>query len=155
MGQNLGAGKPERAEQAVWRAALYNWCFLGAVGLVFVAVRATASSALFTRRSGGGRRTRRMPAHRQRRVPVLRLRHGADAGVQRRRRHLDADLINLFCFWLWEIPLAWLLAGPLGLGPTGVFVAVLVAFSTLAVVSVVLFRRGRWKRVIRAPAWAP
>jgi Na+-driven multidrug efflux pump len=56
-------------------------------------------------------------------------------------------LINLFCFWLWEIPLAWLLAQPLGLGPTGVFVSVLVGFSTMAVVSVVLFRRGRWKGV--------
>jgi Na+-driven multidrug efflux pump len=55
--------------------------------------------------------------------------------------------INLFCFWLWEIPLAWLLAKPLGFGPTGVFTAVLVGFSTMAVVSVVLFRRGRWKRV--------
>jgi Na+-driven multidrug efflux pump len=56
-------------------------------------------------------------------------------------------LINLFCFWLWEIPVAWLLARPLGLGPNGVFIAVLVGFSTMAVVSVVLFRRGRWKRV--------
>lgn len=56
-------------------------------------------------------------------------------------------LINLACYWLWEIPLAWLLAKPLGLGPTGVFVSVLVGFSTMAVVGVVLFRRGRWKCV--------
>jgi Na+-driven multidrug efflux pump len=55
--------------------------------------------------------------------------------------------INLGCFWLCEIPLAWLLAKPLGLGPTGVFVAVLVGFSTMAVASVLLFRQGRWKRV--------
>jgi Na+-driven multidrug efflux pump len=55
--------------------------------------------------------------------------------------------INLFCFWLFEIPLAWFLSQPLGLGPTGVFTAVLIGFSTMAVVSVVLFRRGRWKRV--------
>jgi len=56
-------------------------------------------------------------------------------------------LINLGCYWLWEIPLAWLLAKPLGLGPTGVFIAVLVGFSTMAVVAVALFRRGRWKRI--------
>jgi Na+-driven multidrug efflux pump len=55
--------------------------------------------------------------------------------------------INLFCFWLFEIPLAWLLAQPFGFGPTGVFVAVLIGFSTMAIVSVLLFRRGRWKRV--------
>jgi Na+-driven multidrug efflux pump len=55
--------------------------------------------------------------------------------------------INLFCFWLLEIPLAWLLAKPLGLGPTGVFIEVLAGFSSMAIVSAVLFRRGNWKRV--------
>ena len=56
-------------------------------------------------------------------------------------------LINLFCYWLWEIPLAWVLAKPLALGPTGVFISVLVGFSTMALVSVAIFRRGGWKRV--------
>ena len=55
-------------------------------------------------------------------------------------------VINLVCFWLLEIPLAWMLARPAGLGPRGVFVAITVAFSTLAVVGVVLFRRGTWKQ---------
>jgi len=54
--------------------------------------------------------------------------------------------INLFCFWLWEIPLAYVLAIRLGLGPRGVFAAIAIAFSTLAVVSALLFRRGTWKR---------
>ena len=54
-------------------------------------------------------------------------------------------LIHLFCLWCWEIPLAWVLAHPLGFGPTGVFIAVSVAFSTLAVVSASLFRKGHWK----------
>ena len=53
--------------------------------------------------------------------------------------------INLGCMWLWELPLAWTLAHPLGFGPTGVFIAVSVAFSTLAVVSAALFSRGTWK----------
>lgn len=53
--------------------------------------------------------------------------------------------INLFCFWLWEIPLAWLLAHRAGLGPRGVFAAITIAFSTLAVMSSLLFRRGKWK----------
>jgi Na+-driven multidrug efflux pump len=53
--------------------------------------------------------------------------------------------INLGCFWLWEIPLAWYLALHLGFGPSGVYVAVTVAFSTLAVVSAIVFRKGRWK----------
>ncbi len=54
-------------------------------------------------------------------------------------------IINLFVFWLWEIPLAYLLAFYFGMGPHGVFLAVTIAFSTLAVVSALTFRRGRWK----------
>ena len=56
-------------------------------------------------------------------------------------------MLNVLVFWLWEIPLAWTLARPLGMGPEGAFVAVAVAFSTLAVVSAVLFKRGRWKEI--------
>ena len=54
-------------------------------------------------------------------------------------------LINLFCLWLWEIPLAWALAHPLGFGPDGVFIAVAVGFSTLALVSAWQFSKGSWK----------
>jgi len=53
--------------------------------------------------------------------------------------------INLGCFWLWEIPLAYVLAVHGNLGPFGVALAVTIAFSTVAVVSALLFRRGRWK----------
>ena len=53
--------------------------------------------------------------------------------------------INVGVFWLWEIPLAYLLALPMGRGVHGVFIAITIAFSTLAGVSALLFRRGRWK----------
>jgi Na+-driven multidrug efflux pump len=53
--------------------------------------------------------------------------------------------INLLVFWLWEIPLAYALSIAFHMGPAGVFIAITVAFSTLAVVSVLLFRRGKWK----------
>ena len=53
--------------------------------------------------------------------------------------------LNFGIFWLFEIPLAWALAHPFGMGPRGVFVAIAVAFSVLAVVSGIVFRRGRWK----------
>ena len=55
-------------------------------------------------------------------------------------------IINLFVFWLWEIPLAYILGVQLGWGPRGVFIAMTIAFSTLALVSGVVFRRGKWKR---------
>jgi MATE family, multidrug efflux pump len=54
-------------------------------------------------------------------------------------------IINVFVFWLWEIPLAYVLAFKFGLGPRGVFLAITIAFSTLALVSAYLFRKGRWK----------
>jgi Na+-driven multidrug efflux pump len=54
-------------------------------------------------------------------------------------------MINLVVFWLLELPLAWVLSHAGGLGTTGVFVAMAVAYSMLAVVSAVLFRKGKWK----------
>ncbi|MYI23053.1 MAG: MATE family efflux transporter, partial [Gammaproteobacteria bacterium] len=57
-------------------------------------------------------------------------------------------ILNFFCFWLWEIPLAWGLSLPGGLETTGVFIAMTVSFSTLAVVAAVLFRRGRWRQAV-------
>ena len=56
---------------------------------------------------------------------------------------LTPTLVNLGVFWAWEIPLAWVLSRRFG--PSGVFWAMTIAFSTLALVSGVLFRRGRWK----------
>ena len=91
VGQALGAGKPERAEEAVWTAAKYNAIVLGAVGALFV-VFAPWIVAIFTERSGGGAVRDELPPHRQHRLRVLRLRAGVHAVVQRRRRHVDADL---------------------------------------------------------------
>jgi Na+-driven multidrug efflux pump len=54
-------------------------------------------------------------------------------------------IINIFCYWVFQLPLAYLLASGGGLGPTGVFIAIMAAESLLAVVAVLVFRRGRWK----------
>jgi putative MATE family efflux protein len=146
VGQALGAKKPERAETAVWKTAKYNAVFLGVIGLLFV---------IFARQIVGGFTQDEGIA----RYGILTLRTVAygfvfyaygmvignsfnGAGDTR-----TPTRINLFVFWLFEIPLAWLLSHQLGMGPMGVFVAMTVAFSTLAVVSALLFRRGRWKSI--------
>ena len=54
-------------------------------------------------------------------------------------------VINVFCYWIFQLPFAYLLAMTAGQGPTGVFVAITVAESLIAVVGVLVFRRGRWK----------
>jgi putative MATE family efflux protein len=144
VGQNLGAKRPDRAEKAVWTAALYNMVFLGAVGVVFFLL-ARPIAGLFTSD----------PAVQPFAVSCLRtvslgFLFYAVGMVLTQSFNGAGDtwtptLINLGVFWLWEIPLAWWLAVHGGLGPRGVFIALTVAYSTLAVVSAVLFRRGAWK----------
>jgi len=144
VGQALGASKPERGEQAVWRAALYNVVFLGAAGLVFVTF-ANPIAHLFT----SDPTVVAIAADCLRIISYGYLFY-AYGMVLTNSFNGAGDTwtptwLNLFCFWLWEIPLAWLLARHFNLGPQGVAWAVTIAFSTLAVASAVLFRRGRWK----------
>ena len=144
VGQALGAGKPERGEQAVWRAAFYNVLFLGAAGILFVTF-ANPIAHVFTSD----------PTVAPIAAACLRIiSYGylfyAYGMVLTNSFNGAGDTwtptwLNLFCFWLWEIPLAWLLARHFNLGPQGVAWAVTIAFSTLAVASALLFRRGRWK----------
>jgi putative MATE family efflux protein len=146
VGQNLGAGRPDRAEKAVWRASLYNLIFLGSIGLVFVVFADVIVSAFNSDPIVVAYGTKAL------RIISAGFLFYAYGMVVSQSFNGAGDtktptLINLFCFWLWEIPLAWVLAKPLGMGPTGVFIAVLAGFSTMAVVSAVLFRRGTWKRI--------
>jgi len=144
VGQSLGAGKPDRAERAVWRAGFYNMCFLGAIGLVFVLLAGPIIN-LFTHD----------PAVVPYGVACLRtvacgFLFYAYGMVITQSFNGAGDtwtptVINLFVFWLWEIPLAYVLAIILGFGPRGVFLAITIAFSTLAVISATIFRKGRWK----------
>lgn len=144
VGQSLGAGKPDRAEQAVWIAGRYNMVVLGVVGLVFIALAgpiihlftddATAApiGALALRTMSYG-------------FVFYALGMVLTSAFNGAGDTWTPTWINLVCFWLWEIPLAYVLARVLGLGPLGVFLAIMVGYSTLALVSTVLFRRGRWK----------
>ncbi len=144
VGQNLGAKKPDRAERSVWIAALYNMIVLGSVGLLFV-LFARPLIGLFSKE----------PSITPYGVDCLRIiSYGflfyAFGMVMTQAFNGAGDTwtptrINLFIFWLWEIPLAYWLARHTGMGPRGVFAAIAIAFSSLAVVSVTIFRRGKWK----------
>jgi len=56
-------------------------------------------------------------------------------------------IINIFCFWAFQIPLAYGLSIYLDLGPTGVYVAILLAEAAVTIIGFLVFRRGRWKKV--------
>ena len=144
VGQGLGAEKPERAEQAVWRAGLYNLIFLGVTGVLFVifaehigriftsdeAVLPYATDCLRIIAFG-------FPLYAYGMVFTQSFNGAGDTTTP--------TIINLGIFWLTEIPLAYLLAVSFGMGPHGVFVAILASFSLLAVVSGLVFKRGKWK----------
>jgi MATE family, multidrug efflux pump len=144
VGQALGARRPARAERAVWQAGFYNMIALSAVAVLFIVAAGPLVSA-FTKD----------PAVASYAVGCLRtIAFGfpfyAYGMVLTQSFNGAGDTttptwINLFCFWLWEIPLAWALAVHARMGPYGVFIAIAVAFSTLALVSAVIFRRGKWK----------
>jgi putative MATE family efflux protein len=145
VGQNLGAKQPDRAEQAVWQAVRYNMLFLGSISAIFL-LAAHPLVGLFTTEPEVARHA----------VACLRI---VSAGfvfyavgmVITQSFNGAGDtwtptMINLFIFWIFEIPLAYVLSHYSSLGAYGVFSALAIAFSILAVVSGVIFRRGRWKQ---------
>ncbi|PYT13724.1 MAG: MATE family efflux transporter [Acidobacteria bacterium] len=147
VGQNLGARKPDRAEKSVWRAGFYNMVFLALVAVTFVAF-AVPLVSVFTKDAGV--------------VPVaasaLRLiSYGyvfyawGMVIVQAFNGAGDTytpTVINIICHWAWQIPLAWFLSFRANLGPNGVFLAIAIAESSVAVLAILAFRRGKWKEQI-------
>jgi putative MATE family efflux protein len=145
VGQNLGAGNPERAEKAVWRTGLYNMIFLGLVGVFFV-LFAKPVVRLFT--------------HDPAVVPLgaacLRIVSYGNLGYAYFMVMMQAfngagdtitpTIVNFFGFWLFEIPLAYWLAIPLHMRSNGAFFAIAIAEGAMAVASAILFKQGRWKK---------
>jgi putative MATE family efflux protein len=145
VGQNLGARHVDRARNAVWRTGLWNMAFLGSVGVVFI-VFAPTIIHLFTDDAAV--------------VPVaidcLRIFSCGNIAYAYGMVLLQAfngagdtltpTYVNLFGFWVLEIPLAWYLARHTALHVNGVFVSVVVAQSVIVLISLVLFRQGRWAK---------
>lgn len=144
VGQSLGSGQPDRAEAAVWRAGFYNFIFLGCVGLLFAliprqiaglftgdpVVLGYAAASLRTLAFG-------FPFYAYGMVISQSFNGAGDTRTP--------TLLNLGCFWAFELPLAWVLAYRFGMGPRGVFWALMIAFSVYALAAAAVFRRGKWK----------
>ncbi len=144
VGQNLGAGHPDRAEQSAWRASKYNAWFMAIAG-IFLLLFATPITDLFTNERdvlrwgtsclqilGLG-----FPMYAVGMVMIQAMNGAGDTATP--------AALNFICFWLVQIPLAYYLATGTDLQPNGAFIAIVVSESLLTVLSVILFRRGTWK----------
>jgi putative MATE family efflux protein len=145
VGQNLGAGHPERAEKAVWRTGLYNMLFLGTIGVIFIFF-AEPIIRLFTQD----------PAVVPLGAACLRIVSYGNIGYAYFMVMMQAfngagdtitpTIVNFFGFWLFEIPLAYWLATSMHMRSNGAFFAIAIAESAMAAVSAVLFKQGKWKK---------
>ena len=144
VGQNLGAGEPVRAEQSGWHAARYNTIFMIVVCALFL-IFAPSISRLFSndpevihyatnclRIMGLG-------------LPLAAVGMIISQALNGAGDTTTPTLMNLACFWLTQIPLAYWLAEVLAMGPNGVFIAMVIAEILLTILGIIVFRRGAWK----------
>lgn len=144
VGQNMGAREPDRAARSAWLCGHYNMMFMVGVAIFFW-ITAPWLMSFFTSE----------PVVAEYGIMALRIItlgyffYGYGMVLAQAFNGAGDTLtptwMNVICFWLVEIPLAWFLARVLGWGPNGVFASVAISESLLAVLSIYLFRRGKWK----------
>lgn len=146
VGQNLGANQPERAETSVWKTAKYNAFFMVTVSIIYILFAKTivgwfsvdpevlkygalslqiVTIAYFLFAYG---------------MTVTMAFNGA--GDTR-----TPTIINFFCFWVFQLPFAYFTALVLDWGPTGVFLAIALAESLIAIIAIIWFKKGKWKMI--------
>ncbi|MBC7886326.1 MAG: MATE family efflux transporter [Ferruginibacter sp.] len=144
VGQNLGALSPQRAEESVIKTAKYNAIFMGLVSVILL-VFASFFISFFTKEAA----VSYYAVLAVRIVSAGYIFYGIGmvmanafngAGDTR-----TPTIINLFGFWFFQIPLAWLLSKTFDMGPVGVFIAIPVAETAISIAAYILFKRGKWK----------
>ncbi len=146
VGQNLGAKQVDRAERSVFVTAKFNVIYMGVI-MVVCLLAANTMMGFFT----NDPRVHTVAVEAIRILSAGYLFYGVGMVLLNAFNGAGdtktPTWVNFFGFWLFQIPIAYLMAKQFGWGPTGVFWAIPIAETVMTVVSVVLFRRGRWKRV--------
>lgn len=145
VGQNLGAGQPERAVLSVKRTAKYNAVFMGTIGILFM-VFAGCIASFFTKEAT-------VAAYA---VSTIRIMSAGFLFYGIGMVYLNAlngagdtrtpTIINFFAYWCFQIPLAYFLSKVMDMGPTGVFIAIPVAETVTAIAAYFVFQKGKWKQ---------
>ena len=146
VGQNLGAGQPDRAEQTVWKASYYNMLLLLGISIIFI-VFAHPVILIFTEdpeviRNG---------------VLALRIIFAGyvfyayemviGQAFNGAGDTYTPTFLNVIAFWLIQLPLAYYLAHYTALESTGIFVAIAISSTILAGMAIFIFKKGKWKNV--------
>jgi putative MATE family efflux protein len=146
VGQNLGAGKPDRAEKSVWRTAFLTMLFFIFIAIIFLLFAQPILSVFIH--------------------DAVSLSYGVEClhivalgylffsyGMIISQSFNGAGdtktptILNLVCFWFLQIPLAWFMAKWLQMGPKGVYFAIGISEALLAIICIIIFKRGKWKLV--------
>lgn len=144
VGQNLGARKPERAERAVYVTGAWNMLFMAAITVLFVTFASQIIEPFISEPESHASGTSALRIISYGYVfyawgmVMLQAFNGAGDTA-------TPTKLNFVIFWLFQLPLAWILARSLSLGPVGVYWAIAIAYSLSAVVGILLFRHGKWK----------
>ncbi|MFH0760881.1 MAG: MATE family efflux transporter [Bacteroidota bacterium] len=144
VGQNLGAGQPGRAEKSVWLTSRINFIFMGFLGLI-LAIFPKFFITLFIQDPlvvEPGVQALRIISYGfalygMGMVMIQALNGAGDTATPTK--------VFFVCYGLIEISLAWILAKPVGLGPSGVFIAIVIAETVMTLTAFYLFRKGKWK----------
>ncbi|CAM1357466.1 MATE family efflux transporter [Tenacibaculum halocynthiae] len=146
VGQNLGANKPDRAEKSVWITSKYCAYFMGIVSVVYILFASTflewfsnnpevvSNGALCLQVIAAG-----YIAYAYGMVVIQSFNGSGDTKTP--------TLINFVCFWLFQLPFAYLMAITFDFGPQGVFWAITLAEILIAIIGILLFKKGKWKTV--------
>jgi putative MATE family efflux protein len=144
VGQNLGAKRPDRSERAVWMAGTYNMIFLSGIAAIFFAAAPWIAGWF-----GSDPRVQEVAVRALRTIsigyPFYAWGMTMEQAFNGAGDTATPTWINLGCYWMLQIPLAWWMSQSTSLGPRGVYLAICVAESVLAVVAMLVFRRGGWK----------
>ncbi len=146
VGQNLGAKKPARAETSVWKTGKYNAYFMGIVSIIYLFF-ADDLVGLFNANpvvvENGGLCLQIIAVgyifYAYGMVVTQAFNGAGDTGTPTK--------INLVSFWMFQLPFAYLAAITFELGAMGVFIAITAAEVLLAIISIIWFKKGNWKKV--------
>ncbi|MGX1930439.1 MATE family efflux transporter [Flagellimonas sp. 2504JD4-2] len=146
VGQNLGAQKPDRAEISVWKTGKYNAYFMGVVSLIYLFFAKTIVTWFNSTPSvvENGALCLQIIAAGYVFYAYGMVVSQAFNGAGDTR---TPTKINFISFWLFQLPVAYISALILGWGAMGVFIAITTAEVLLAIIAIVWFKKGNWKRV--------